>query len=289
MEDYLIMADNMGDLPDDYCEKHQLRRLYLSYLMDGVTYNGENQMDEKEFYAKLRGGSLPTSSQPNPQQAKEFFESCIGVTDKILFIAVSSGISGTYGSIHQGAQEVMEEHPEMKIVVVDSLCASLGEGLLIHKAIMMKESGASFEEVVDWVEKYKLNVVHNFTVDDLFHLHRGGRVSKATAILGTMINIKPMLHVDNDGHLINIGKARGRKKSVLGLADAMQQQIGSWKDKNDVIFISHGDCYEDAQLLADTIKARMGFDSFLINYVGPTIGTHSGPGTLALFYMGDVR
>ena len=289
MEDYIILSDNMGDLPDDYCEKHGLHRLFLSYLMDGVTYNEKNRMDEKEFYAKVRAGSLPTTSQPNPQQAKELFESYLGVTDKILFFAVSSGISGTYGSVASGAKEFMEEHPQMRVEVIDSLCASLGEGLLIHKALTMKERGASFDEVVDWVKAHKLNVVHNFTVDDLFHLHRGGRVSKATAIVGSIINIKPMLHVDNEGRLINIGKARGRQKSVIGLADAMEKQIGSWRDKNDVIFISHGDCLEDAQLLADTIKSRMGFDSFLINYVGPTIGAHSGPGTLALFYMGDVR
>ena len=289
MDDFVIAADNMGDLPDEYCERHGLERLFLSYLMDGVTYNRENRQDEREFYARVRGGSLPVTSQPNPEQAREFFASFVGRTDKVLFIAVSSGISGTFGSVHTGAEQLMDEHPEMEIVVVDSLCASLGEGLLIHKAIMMKESGCSFEEVVDWVEKFKLNVVHNFTVDDLFHLHRGGRVSKATAIVGSLVNIKPMLHVDDEGRLINIGKARGRRKSVLGLADAMEKQVGSWRDKNDVGFISHGDCIEDAQLLADTVKERFGIDSFLINFVGPTIGAHSGPGTLALFYMGDVR
>ena len=159
----------------------------------------------------------------------------------------------------------------------------------MHKAVTMRENGASLDEVVTWLEENKLHLTHNFTVDDLFHLYRGGRVSKAAAFVGTMINLKPILHVDNEGHLIPLSKVRGRKKSLMALVDAMEQQVGSWKDKNDIIFISHGDCEEDAQFVADLIKKRMGYDSFLINYVGPTIGSHTGPGVVALFYMGDHR
>ena len=211
------------------------------------------------------------------------------MSKNILHIAFSSGLSGTCSSAEVAAQQVMSENPGCTIRVIDSLAASLGQGLLVHKAIMMKESGASFEEVADWVENNKLNLVHNFTVEDLFHLHRGGRVSKTAAILGTMINIKPMLHVDDEGHLINIGKVRGRRKSIISLADAMEKQMGSRKGENDIVFISHGDCREDAQFLADIIRERFGIENFLINYVGPTIGAHSGPGTLALFYLGDYR
>ena len=291
MSDYIIVTDNMCDLPDDYCEKHSLKRLFLSYLMNGVTYDGDNRQDEKEFYAMVRKGALPVSSQISPEPAKQHLLSWIkeeGIGN-ILFIAFSSGLSGTYNSICTAAREIMEEDPEVKIIVIDSLCASLGQGLLVHKALQLKENGASMDEVAEWVENNKLNLVHNFTVDDLFHLHRGGRVSRATAIVGSLINIKPMLHVDNEGHLINIGKVRGRRKSIIGLADAMEKQMGSRRGDNDIVFISHGDCLEDAQLLADNIKERFGIKEFLINYVGPTIGTHSGPGTLALFYLGDYR
>ena len=289
MKDYIIVSDNMTDLPEAYCREHDLRLMYLSYMINGTVYSDQNRQDEKEFYAMMRSGSMPVSSQITPEQAAESFRKYIQVNPNIICIAFSSGLSGTYSSISVGAAQVMEENPQCRITVIDSLCASLGQGLLVHKAVRMHEEGADYEEVVRWVEENKLHLVHNFTVDDLFHLHRGGRVSKATAILGSMMNIKPMLHVDDEGHLINIGKARGRRKAISGLVDAMEQQIGSWKDKNDVIFISHGDCLDDAKLLENMIRERLGFEHFLINYVGPTIGTHSGPGTLALFYMGDYR
>ena len=153
----------------------------------------------------------------------------------------------------------------------------------------MKSEGKSLEETTAWLEENKLHLVHNFTVDDLFHLYRGGRVSKTAAFVGTMINLKPILHVDNEGHLIPLSKVRGRKKSMIALVDAMEKQVGSWRDKNDMIFISHGDCEDEAQFVADLVKKRLGYDSFLINHVGPTIGAHTGSGVLALFYMGDFR
>ncbi len=289
MNDYLILTDNMADLPDEYYTKHDVDVVYLSYLMDGVNYNGENRQDVGEFYGKMRKGSMPVTSQINPSQAKEEFLKVLTKCRRILCIAFSSGLSGTYNSLAAAAEEIQQEHDDCEIIVIDSLCASLGQGLLVHKAVCMREKGCSFEETVKWVEENRLHVVHNFTVDDLFHLHRGGRVSKATAIMGSLINIKPMLHVDNEGHLIAVGKARGRKKSIQELESSMEKQIGSWREKNDIVFISHGDCLEDAKYLSELIREHLGIESFLINYVGPTIGAHSGPGTLALFYMGDVR
>ena len=289
MNDYIITSDNMTDLPEDYCKKHDLRLMYLSYVLNDVTYNDENRQPVEEFYRMMRSGSMPVTSQTTPEYAAQEFRKYIQVSKNVLHIAFSSGLSGTYNSTAVAAQQVMSENPGCTIKVIDSLAASLGQGLLVHKAIMMKENGASFEEVADWVENNKLHLVHNFTVEDLFHLHRGGRVSKTAAILGTMINIKPMLHVDDEGHLINIGKVRGRRKSVISLCDAMEKQMGSRKGENDIVFISHGDCREDAEFLADLIRERFGIKNFLINYVGPTIGAHSGPGTLALFYLGDYR
>ena len=183
----------------------------------------------------------------------------------------------------------MEEHPEYKVCVVDSLCASLGQGLLVHKAVQLKKQGKGMEEIVDWLENNKLHLCHVFTVDDLNHLYRGGRVSRTAAFLGTLANIKPMLHVDNEGRLIPLSKVRGRKKSINTLVSMMEERIGSYREENDEIFISHGDCLEDAEYLRKLIEEKFGIQSFLIDYVGPTIGAHSGPGTLALFFMGEKR
>ena len=289
MASYIITTDNMADLPESYLKEHNIMTMSLTYLLDGVSYTEENSLPEKEFYAKMRAGSMPTTSQVNVQEAKEKFLAFAKVCPQIVHIAFSGGLSGTYNSAAMAAKEIMEEDPSITIRVVDSLCASLGEGLFVHKAVMHRDAGMSMDELVSWLEENKLHVCHNFTVDTLFPLFRGGRVSRATAIVGTMLSIKPMLHVDNEGKLINIGKVRGRKKSLIGLVDAMEQQIGSWRDKNDVVFISHGDCEEDANFVRDEVEKRFGIHNFLINYVGPTIGAHSGPGTLALFYMGDVR
>ena len=291
MNPYVIMTDTTADLPESYIQEHQLAILSLSYTIEGNTYDRENPLDVREFYAKMRTGSMPTTSQVNPEQAKEAFKACLDQGNDVLYIAFSSGLSGTCGSGMVAAEEIREsgEYPDRKLIVIDSLSASLGEGLLVHKAVQLKEAGKSMEEVADWVEKNKLHLCHNFTVDDLFHLHRGGRVSKATAVLGTMINIKPVLHVDDEGHLIAIGKVRGRKKSLAALVDRMADQIRGYEDQNSEVFISHGDCQEDAEYVQKLVQERFGVDKFIINHVGPTIGAHSGPGTVALFFMGNPR
>ena len=291
MNPYVIMTDTTADLPESYIQEHQLAILSLNYTIEGKTYDRENPLDVGEFYAKMREGSMPTTSQVNPEQAKEAFTACLKQGYDVLYIAFSSGLSGTCNSGMIAAEEIRESglYPERRVVVIDSLSASLGEGLLVHKALLLKEAGKSMDEVADWVEKNKLHLCHNFTVDDLFHLHRGGRVSKATAILGTMINIKPVLHVDDEGHLIAIGKVRGRKKSLSALVDRMAEQIKGYEDQNDVVFISHGDCMEDAEYVKKLVQERFGIEKFVINHVGPTIGAHSGPGTVALFFMGNPR
>ena len=271
MSDYLITTDNMTDLPDSYFQEHGLGVMSLTYMIDGKTYSKKNELPYKEFYAKMRAGSMPTTSQVNPDEAKEELKAFLERTNRLIHIAFSSGLSGSYNSARIAAEELMEENPDVKITVIDSLCASLGEGLLVHKAVMLK--GMEYDELVSWIENNKLHMVHNFTVDDLFHLYRGGRVSKAAAILGTMVNHKPVLHVDDEGHLVPVSKVRGRKKSIAALVESMEKQIGSYRDKNDIVFI----------------REKLGTQEFLINPVGPTIGAHSGPGTLALFYMGDVR
>ena len=183
----------------------------------------------------------------------------------------------------------MEEYPGRTIRVIDSLCASLGQGLLVHEAVLRREQGVSLEENAQWVEDHKKNIVHMFTVDDLFHLHRGGRVSKATAVVGSMLNLKPVLHVDDEGKLVAIGKVRGRKKSLLALVDGMKEKIGSYADNCDTVFISHGDCEEEARFVEKKVKEIYDINTVIINHVGPVIGAHSGPGTMALFFLGDQR
>lgn len=288
---FKLVTDNMADLPRDYLKEHAVDFISLSYILDGQVYGREQELDYRDFYRMMREGKMPTTSQVNPEEAKAFFEECIQENQEVLYIAFSSGLSGTCNSGKIAAEEVMDEHPGVRIAVVDSLAASLGEGLLVHKAIGMRDRGKSLEETVDWLEAHKLNLVHAFTVDDLFHLHRGGRVSRTAAIVGTLISIKPKLHVDNEGHLILIGKVRGRRKSLESLVDYMEERMGAWmqENKEDYVFISHGDSPEDAEYVRKRIQERFGMEHFLISNVGPVIGAHSGPGTIALFFMGETR
>lgn len=289
---FQIITDSTADLPEEYLKQHEVGCMPISYILDGITYGREKELDWKEFYRMMReDGKMPTTSQINPDEARMYFEEYIAGKREILYLAFSSGLSGTCNNIRTAAEEIMERCSNVHIVVVDSLCASLGEGLFVHKAVKMRDAGKSMEETADWLNDHVQNFVHVFTVDDLFHLYRGGRVSKTAAIIGTMVSIKPKLHVDDEGHLIVIGKVRGRKKSLSALVDYMGEKMGSWADENrdDCIFISHGDALEDAEYVRDLIKERFGFQNFLINHIGPTIGAHSGPGTIALFFMGESR
>jgi len=289
MKKYIITTETTSDLPKDYLSKHNIALLPLYYSFSGTVYGDKLDLEPKEFYNKMRGGAMPNTMAINPEIAKEIFTCLLEEGYDILHIAFSSALSGSCSVAATVARELRDEHPGYKINVIDSLCASLGEGLLIHKAAQLKESGKSIDEVTNWVENNKLNLCHMFTVDDLHHLHRGGRVSKATAIIGTLINVKPVLHVDNEGRLIPLNNVRGRKKALISLVNQMEARVKDFPIKNDTIFISHGDCIEDAQFVADLIKERFGIQEFLIHYVSPTIGAHSGPGTVALFFLGKER
>lgn len=289
MSEYVITTDNNSDLPEKYFKDHGVGCMYLSYSMDGKNYTHENFLPEHEFYEAMRNGSMPTTAQVNPENAKTLLEPYLKEGKDILHIAFSSGLSGTYNSSRIAAEELMEEYPDRRIIVVDSLSASLGQGLLVWLAQQKKELGQTLEDVADWAEKNKLKMVHLFTVDDLNHLYRGGRVSRTTAIVGSMLNIKPVLHVDNEGKLTAIGKVRGRKKALQELVKLMDEKIGSFGADCDTIFISHGDCEQDAQYVAAKVKEKYNIKNIIINQVGATIGAHSGPGTMALFFVGDVR
>ncbi len=289
LKEFIITTDTTCDLPDEYISKHNIRVLSLYYRFDDVVYGDKKQLELKDFYNKMRGGSIPTTMAVNPDTARDVFTELIDKGYDILHIAFSSALSGSCSVTATAARDICEENPDANIKVIDSLSASLGEGLLIHKAVMMKEAGKSMSEIIDWLESNKLNLCHIFTVDDLHHLHRGGRVSRTTAIIGTLINVKPILHVSNDGHLIPLNNVRGRKKALLSLVDQMEKRISGYEDQNDTVFISHGDSLDDAEYVASLVRERFGIENILINYVSPTIGAHSGPGTIALFFMGNPR
>ena len=284
---FCITTDSGADLPLSYCQTHDITVLPLAFTIEGQTYHGSGAMDDKVFYDKLRAGALPTTSAANPEDTAALFRTFAGQGKDLLHVAFSSGLSSTSDAAQIAAQMVMEEYPQLKIIVVDSLCASMGQGFLVHQAVKLRDAGETLEDNARKVTDLRLNVVHNFTVDDLGHLHRGGRVSKATAVVGSLMGIKPILHVDDEGHLTSVGKVRGRKASIQALADRMEEQMKGFD--NPEVFISHGDCPEDAQTLADMVRTRFGIDTIMIGYIGPVIGTHSGPGTLALFFFGSPR
>ncbi len=289
MRKFAILTDTASDLPESYYTEHDIAAVRLGFTMDGVTYEGEDgaHLDVKEFYKRLRGGSMPTTFQATPDQiAKTMISLCEAGKD-ILALAFSSGLSGTYESYVKAAELVRENYPDRKIAVVDSLCASLGQGLFVDYVAKKADMGAELEETRLYAEDLKLHICHIFTVEDLFHLKRGGRVSTGTAIVGTLLNIKPVLHVDDEGHLIPIGKSMGRKKSISALVDKLIELNISGDD--EPLFISHGDCPEDVEFLISLIKKRFGEREIFVNDIGSVIGTHSGSGTLAIFFRGDHR
>lgn len=291
MEAFKIITNTTADLPMNYIKENQLGLIYFNYIMDEVSYGKDKELEWKEFYRLMREeGKMPTTSQVNPQQYRECFEAFLKENKNLLYISFSSGLSGSCGNAILAAEELMEEREDCRIIVVDSKCASMGEGLFVHKAVMMKKQGKSMEETADYLNELVPHLTHVFTVDDLNHLYRGGRVSKAAAIVGTIAGIKPILHVDDEGHLIPLSKVRGRKKSLNALVDYMEEKIADgYLDKNDIIFISHGDALEDAEYVKAEIEKRFGITKFMINHIGPTIGAHSGPGTIALFFEGNSR
>ena len=287
MNEFVIVSDSTVDLPKEYLQSKQVPIISLSYIMDGVTYEEMDGLSHKEFFEKLRAGSLPTTSQINPEQAREALEPFAKEGKDILYIGFSSGLSGSYNSVRMAAEDLKEEYPDINIIAIDSLCACMGEGLLLYKALELKEHGMSMEEIAKWVEANKLHICHNVTVDDLNHLHRGGRISKTTAVVGSMIKIKPIIHMSDEEKLVVIGKERGRKKSLVSIVDRMEKQMQGYD--NDIVMITHGDCIEDAEFVKKQVEERFGIHNVMINGIGSVIGSHTGAGVVAVFFMGDKR
>ena len=290
MRDFVIMTDSCCDMTAAMAKDLELEVLPLSLNMGQDVYR--NWLDGREigfeaFYARIRGGETATTSAVSVGVFEEAMTKAADEGKDVLCLCFSSALSTTYQSAVIAAQELSENRPEAKFLVVDSLCASLGQGLFVYLCAREKAKGRSLEEVYNFALETRGKVCHWFTVDDLNHLKRGGRINAATALFGTMLAIKPVMHVDDEGRLIPVSKARGRKASLLALVDEMEKT--AIDPKNQTVFISHGDCEADARFVADEVRRRFGTEDIRINYVGPVIGNHSGPGTLALFFVGQHR
>ena len=285
MRDYVILTDSCSDLPADLVSELELDVLPLSFVMEGkeyFNYPDNRDIDPKDFYNKMRSGALGTASAINVAVFAETMTALVGQEKDILCISFSSALSTTYQSACIAAEDVMAAHPGSKILVCDSRAASLGQGLLVYLAALEKRKGRTLEELRDFVEERKNHISHWFTVDDLYHLKRGGRGSAAAAPFGTMLQMKPVLHVDDEGRLIPVSKVRGRKASINALLEKMDELV----DDPSVVFISHGDCFDEVHALGEAIKAKYPVDKLVVNYVGPVIGNHTGAGVIALFFQG---
>ena len=291
--DFEIVTDSCCNLLEDMIDDFGIHILPLTFMVDGEdevyqSYLKGERTDLKQFYTMMREGKVFKTSLPNLAESEALFRELLGSGRDVLYIAFSSGLSGTYQALSLMAAQLQEEFPERKIHVVDSLAASGGQGLLVWYAVQHARAGESIDQVRDWLEENKLHLAHWFTVDDLMFLFRVGRVSKTAAWAGTLLNIKPVLHVDDEGHLIPMEKVCGRKKSLNALIDHMEKSANK-PISDQMVFITHGDCIEDAEYVAAKIKERFGVKEVVINYVDPVIGAHSGPGTMALFFLADKR
>ena len=285
--DFQIITDSCCDFPTPMYGQLGLTYAPLSVEFRGNTSDDRNDDSLKDMFAGLRAGEVAKTSAVNPSRWSQVMEKALAAGKDVLVLAFSSGLSTTYQSAVIAAEELKDAYPDRKIQVIDTLCASMGEGLLVWYACKKRDEGLSLDEVAQWVLDNRLHLCHWFTVDDLMYLKRGGRISAATALVGTMLQIKPLLHVDDEGHLINMTKTRGRKAAI----DAMvkkAQELGAGYD-NSTMFISHGDCLSDAEYLSRQLKEKCGVKDVVISYVGAVIGSHSGPGTLALFFLGSHR
>ncbi|MEG0376244.1 MAG: DegV family protein [Raoultibacter sp.] len=286
-----IVTDSSCNLIEEMIDDFDLHVLPLTFMIDGEQYQsylkGE-KTDLKQFYTMMRDGKVISTSLPNLAESEKLFRGLLEQGRDVLYLGFSSGLSGTFEAIDLILTDLKNEYPERTIHSVETLAASGGQGLLIYYAVQKKRSGMSIDDVASWVEDNRLKLAHWFTVDDLMFLFRGGRVSKTSAWAGTMLNIKPVLHVDDEGRLIPREKVRGRKKSLNALVDHMKTSALS-PISEQVVFITHGDCLEDAEYIANKVRDEFGVSEIHINYVDPVIGAHSGPGTLALFFLADHR
>lgn len=288
MNDYIIFTDSSCDIPQSTLNEWGVKSLNLTFhFTDSEQEYTNSDIPEKEFYDHMRAGRIAKTSAVNVETFREAFEATLKEGKDLIYIGFSGGLSNTANAGQLAANALRESYPDRKIFAIDSLCASAGQGLLVRLALNKKESGTSIDELAAWLEENKLHLCHEFTVDDLVYLKRGGRISPTVALIGSMLAIKPVMHMDNEGHLVKVSQARGRKAALKALVD--KYSANALDPENGLIYICHGDCMDDAQRVADMIQARHNNNVDMFVYTGPVIGAHSGPGTLALFYLGKER
>lgn len=290
MSDYVILTDSSCDLTHEMVQELGIQVLPLSFHIGDKSYHNwsdNRDMSPEEFYAQVRAGAMPTTAAVNPDQYTAALEPILAGGKDALILSFSSGLSATYQSSEIAAEEMAEQFPDRKIFAVDTLCACMGQGLIVWMACQKKAAGASIEEVRDWVEDNKLRVCHWVAVDDLSHLKRGGRISATTAFVGGMLSIKPIIHVDAEGKLVNVAKTRGRGASLDYLIDrAVKTAVDP---EEQTMFINHSDCLADAQKVGDAMKEKLGVKNVVYNFIGPVIGAHTGVGTVAFSFLGSER
>lgn len=289
MRDFCITTDSNADLPQEYIEKFSTTIIPQYYSFGDTVYGDELNMSPKEFYERMKGGELPQSQANNPAVIEDKFRTILDNGMDIIHIAFSSGLSGSYNNVCMVARELAEEYSGAQITVIDSLNVSLGESLMVIYANQLKEKGTSYDKVVMSLEEFKNHINVQFTVDDLFHLQRGGRVTRTTAVVGSALNLKPFLYVNNIGALSSDGTARGRKKSLRALIDRMKATLDDNTDFTLPVGIVHGNCYEEAESVAELVKSLTPFTNVIINDISPSIGAHAGPGALGVIYYGQPK
>lgn len=284
-----IITDSSCDLPREYVDDNNIEVISLVLNLNGQIIKDDlgKTLSYKDFYQKMRDGATPTTSQVNAHEFEEAFIKHIKNGDSIIYISISASLSGTFNSANIAKNNLLEEYPEAKIELVDSLSASIGQGLLVLKACEMRDNGASIEEIVEWIEENKRKVIHTILIDDLNHLKRGGRISGATATIGGLLNIKPSAYLDDEGKLAQGEKIKGKKKALRFLANEVKER--AIDSENEVLYICHGDCQEEAESLRDIIEQELKFKNVIINYIGNVIGAHTGPGALAVIFLGKNR
>ena len=289
MPDYVITTDSNSDVLPEFVKANQLTIIPQYYAFGDTVYGDELNMEPHDFYETMRNGELPKSMANNPAVIREKFEQILKEGKNILHIAFSSALSGSCSTVIMISNELMEQYPDRKILVFDSLNASLGEGVSVYSAVELQKAGKDMEEVYDVLMEERDHVNVSFTVDDLNHLQRGGRVSKTTAVVGSLVNIKPILTVTASGELKADGTVRGRKKSLKTLVTRMEASLDlNSYGKDRMVAVIHGDCLEDARSVADMVKS-LGFTNVVINDVSPSIGTHAGPGVVGLVFYGKQK
>ena len=289
MREFIITTDSNCDMDPEFLVENKVGVIPHYYTVDEEMYGDDRELTIRQFYDALREGKKSVTKASNPDIIRKRFGEYAEQGKDILHISFSSALSPAYDNIVNGANEIMAEYPEMKIIVIDTLSASLGEGIIISKAIEMKREGKSLEETAEWAQENIPHLNIQFTVDDLNFLYRGGRLSRSSAILGTVIDIKPILYVNREGELVPLDKVRGRKKVLMTMVDNMAERLGEYKDKQVFIGVVHGDCEMDARYVANMITERFGYTDIVIRPIGPSIGVHTGPGAVALIFLGDEK